>query len=410
MSRPRIAAALVGGALLLAAVSSPPLRAQAKPAAAKTAASSSAADYEKRLAAIRSDILRLRAKLGDEEKREKTALSQLDRLAVNKRLLRSEWSLLQVQLARTRADRDAIGRSIPEMREALAADRDRLARVLQTLYKHGRFSVARYALEARDLRAFVDQVRALEIIADSQDRVIADFTARLTELGRADRELREKEADIAALTGQSAAKQKEIEAEEGKKGPRRPDQDQPETIRGGDRRARPAGPGAGTAPPGPGNPAPPDRVPRAPVRRDEGPARMAGRRARHPGLRPPEGKLQHEDREQRSRNRPARRRPDRPGDPRREGGLRRLLPELRQPPHPRARRELPFALRPPGRVPRPQRGHRRARHAPGRRRRFRLPFGRLPLFRDPLPDETRRSLALAQAKMIEFFPRSRRPR
>jgi len=95
------------------------------------------------------------------------------------------------------------------MREALAADRDRLARVLQTLYKHGRFSVARYALEARDLRAFVDQVRALEIIADSQDRVIADFTG-------ADRELREKEADIAALTGQSAAKQKEIEAEEGK--------------------------------------------------------------------------------------------------------------------------------------------------------------------------------------------------
>jgi len=213
MNRRRIAAALIGGWLVVAAVSVRPLRAQAKQTAAP---SSQAAEYEKRLAEIRNDINRLRSKLGEEENRERTVLSQLDRIAVKKRLLRSEWNLLQVQLARTRADRDAVSKSIPEMQNALAADRGRLARVLTALYKHGRFGVVRYALEARDLRAFVDQVRALEIIADSQDRIIADFTTRLIELGRADRELREKEAEIAALTEQSAAKQTELEVEERK--------------------------------------------------------------------------------------------------------------------------------------------------------------------------------------------------
>jgi septal ring factor EnvC (AmiA/AmiB activator) len=213
MNRRRIAAALIGGWLVVAAGPVRPLRGQAKQPAAS---SGQTAEYEKRLSEIRFDINRLRSKLGEEEKRERTVLSQLDRIAVKKRLLRSEWNLLQVQLAQTRADRDTVGKSIPEMQNALAADRGRLARVLAALYKHGRFGVVRYALEARDLRAFVDQVRALEIVAASQDRVIADFTTRLTELGRADQELREKEAEIAALTEQSAAKRTELEAEERK--------------------------------------------------------------------------------------------------------------------------------------------------------------------------------------------------
>jgi len=129
MSRRRIVTAVLGGWLVFAPFLARPAFGQSEPAAA----SGQAVEYEKRLAEIRGDIERLRAKLGDEEKRERTVLSQLDRIAVRKRLLRSEWKLLQVQLARTRADRDAVGRSIPEMRNALAADRDRLARVLLTI-------------------------------------------------------------------------------------------------------------------------------------------------------------------------------------------------------------------------------------------------------------------------------------
>jgi len=183
---------------------------------AASAPPSQAAEYEKRLAAIKDDIDRLRTKLGEEEKREKTVLSQLDRIGVNRRLLRSELSLLQIQLTKTQTERDAIGKSIPEIESVLATDRDRLARILTALYKHGRFNVARYALEARDLQSFLDDIRALGIVADSQDRVITEYAARLDELGRADESLRRKEVEIAALSGQANAKRSEFDAEERK--------------------------------------------------------------------------------------------------------------------------------------------------------------------------------------------------
>ncbi|MHB8054938.1 MAG: murein hydrolase activator EnvC family protein [Candidatus Aminicenantales bacterium] len=211
MNRRRIAAAVMGGWFAFASSAAFSILAQTGKPAEEPA---KAGEYEKRLAEIRADIDRLRGKLGAEEKREKTVLSEIDRIAVKKRLLQSEWNLLQVQLSQTRADRDVIGKSIPEMLDALTADRDRLARVLLTLYKHGRFSVARYALEARDLRTFIGQVRALESVAAAQNKLITDFADRLKELGQADRALGEKEAEIAVLTEQSAAKRKELETEE----------------------------------------------------------------------------------------------------------------------------------------------------------------------------------------------------
>lgn len=209
MNRRSIAALALGGWLALVSSAAPAIP-QTKPAETPERT----AEYEKRLAAIRADIERLRGKLGADAKREKTVLSEIDQLAVKKRLLQSEWSLLQVQLTQTRADRDVIGRSIPEMAAALAEDRDQLARVLVTLYKHGRFSIVRYALAARDLRAFVYQVHALEAVAAAQDRTIAGFTERLKELGRADRALGEKELEISALTAQAASKRTELETEE----------------------------------------------------------------------------------------------------------------------------------------------------------------------------------------------------
>lgn len=178
--------------------------------------SGQAEEYEKRLSAIRSDIDRLRGKLAQEEKRENTVLSELDRIAVKKRLLRSEWNLLRVQLSKTRSERDTVSKTIPELQTSLAADRERLARVLVALYKHGRFNPARLALEARDLRVFLEQARNLGLIAATQDRLITDFIARLDELGRADRELRKKEIEIASLTKQASEKRTELEAEERK--------------------------------------------------------------------------------------------------------------------------------------------------------------------------------------------------
>jgi len=204
--------------ILCLGISSASVRGQTPSGKSTTASSSSSqsAEYEKRLSAIKNDIDRLRLQLNEEEKREKTVLSQLDRIGVKKRLLFNELKLLQVQLGKTRADRDAIGKSIPEMEITLAADRDRLAQVLIALYKHGRFSVARYALEARDLQTFLTEVRSLGLVAAAQDRLIADFAAKLADLGQADAELKAKETEIAALTEKANAKRVELESEERK--------------------------------------------------------------------------------------------------------------------------------------------------------------------------------------------------
>jgi len=211
MNRRRIAIVFLAGWLMAAERPGPILAAAPRPNAPQAG---QAAEYEKRLADIRADIDRLRGKLGQETKREKTVMSELNRIAVKKRLLRSEWDLLRVQLSKTRSERDAVSKTIPELQSALSADRERLARILVTLYKHGRFNPARIALEARDLRTFLEQARNLGIIADTQDRLITDFIARLDELGRADRELRNKEIEIATLTKDATAKRTELDAEE----------------------------------------------------------------------------------------------------------------------------------------------------------------------------------------------------
>jgi len=211
MTRRRIATVVFSGLLALGGVSGRPLRAVPLQ---ETASPGQAAETEKRLAEIRADIERLRGKLGQEDSREKTVMSELNRIAMKKRLLRSEWDLLRLQLSKTRAERDAVSKTIPELQTALAADRERLARILVILYKHGRFNPARFALEARDLRTFVDQLRNLGLVAESQDRLITDFVARLEALGRADRELRNKEIEIASLTKQATEKRTELEAEE----------------------------------------------------------------------------------------------------------------------------------------------------------------------------------------------------
>jgi hypothetical protein len=56
------------------------------------------AEYEKRLAKIKQEIDALKGKIGEEEKKEKTILSSLDRLGFTKSLIRNEQALLNVQL------------------------------------------------------------------------------------------------------------------------------------------------------------------------------------------------------------------------------------------------------------------------------------------------------------------------
>ena len=173
-------------------------------------------DYEKRLDQVRRDVEILKGKLREEEKRELTVLSRLDRLGINRNLIRNELRLLTLQLDKNRRDLDAARASIPPMEERLAQKRTDLARVLVTLYKFGRLSFVRYILQAPDLRTMASESRKLGALASSQDRMIASFAADLSALNGAVQSLAAKQKEIASLAGRASAKKAELDREEQK--------------------------------------------------------------------------------------------------------------------------------------------------------------------------------------------------
>jgi len=183
------------------------------PAAAQT---QEAAEYEKRLNRIKSEIAGLRTKIADEEKKEKTMLSSLDRIGFTKSLLRNEMALLAMQLDKNRLELAAIRKNIPALQAGLDKEREALARILVILYKFGRFNLVRFILGAADLRSLLTENKNLSILAGSQERLIADYSQNLAELGQAAEALRIKEAEIQALIKTANGKKVSLDAEERK--------------------------------------------------------------------------------------------------------------------------------------------------------------------------------------------------
>jgi septal ring factor EnvC (AmiA/AmiB activator) len=175
-----------------------------------------AAEYEQRLAKVRRDIDVLRAKLKDEEKKEQTTLSKLDRLSVTKSLLRGELHMLNLQSSRNHVELEAARQSIPRLEARLAKERQALTRVLVTLYKFGRFSFVRFLLQAHDLHTLAVESKRLAVLASTQDKMIEDYGRNLAELGRAAETLAAREKDTASLIARTASKKTELEREEAK--------------------------------------------------------------------------------------------------------------------------------------------------------------------------------------------------
>ena len=179
-------------------------------------AGSDSKEYERRLARIRDEIEALRGKLADEEKKEKTMLSGLDRIGFTKSLLRNELALLTMQLGKNRADLDGIKKDIPTLQSNLDRERTALERILVTLYKYGRFDILRVILESMSLATLVGETKHLGLLAATQERMIAGYAKNLADLGRAAEALKSKEAEIQDLIGKATAKKAELDVQEGR--------------------------------------------------------------------------------------------------------------------------------------------------------------------------------------------------
>jgi murein hydrolase activator len=208
----KTAAALLA-LLVLAAAASPQT-----PAPAAPPAQADQADYESRLSQIRREIESLKNWLREDETKEQTTLSRLDRIGATRALIRKELGLLAIQLEKNRAGLATARNNIPPLQTRLAQEQEGLERVLVTLYKFGRLSFARFLIQARDLRTLSEENKRLAILASSQDRLIADYGRDLAALGREAETLAAREKEINQLLARTAAKKTELDREEEKIG------------------------------------------------------------------------------------------------------------------------------------------------------------------------------------------------
>jgi len=173
-------------------------------------------EYEKRLTKIREEIESLKGKIGEEEKKEQTTLSSLDKIGFTKSLIKNELALLTIQLEKNRLELSAIKKNIPELKAYIEQEKQDLAKILVSLYKFGRFSFVRFALETRELLSLLGESKNLAFLASFQERTIGDYAKNIAELGQAAEVLKAKERQIAALIQKTSEKKRELDAEANK--------------------------------------------------------------------------------------------------------------------------------------------------------------------------------------------------
>ena len=212
--RRRIAILLAAWALLMPASAriALPLSAQSQ----TPRASRDLSEYEKRLAEINEQILGLKNRLAEEDKKQETILGQLARISLTKSLLQKELALYEVRLDKNSRDLTSLRKKSAELQTRLDSEKRSMERTLVALYKFGRFDIAQSLLQAENVQVLFSESKLLAGLARYQETTIAEYLKTLGELETTRAALESKRAEIAALLGQSRGKRAEIEREERK--------------------------------------------------------------------------------------------------------------------------------------------------------------------------------------------------
>jgi septal ring factor EnvC (AmiA/AmiB activator) len=173
-------------------------------------------EYEKRLAQINDQILGLKARLAEEDKKQESILSQLGKISLTKSLLQKELSLYEVQLDKNSRDLAALRKTADELKARLDAERKGMERALVSLYKFGRIDLFRSILQAESVQVLFGESKLLAGLVRFQETTIAEYLKTLAEHEAARAALEVKRSEITALAGKTRSKRGEIEAEEGK--------------------------------------------------------------------------------------------------------------------------------------------------------------------------------------------------
>jgi len=171
-------------------------------------------DLDVQLTKVRDQILELRTRLEAEQKKEATVLSSLDRIALNKSILKNELDLYGLHLAKAGREQAALKKAVPPLKAKLDREKQAMTSTLVTLYKYGRFSFLQFFFQSEDIRTFVSESKSLTFLVQYQQDVLHSYQSTLAKHAAAERSLKLKKAELAGLIDAVQVKRKELEAEE----------------------------------------------------------------------------------------------------------------------------------------------------------------------------------------------------
>ncbi|MEW5899848.1 MAG: peptidoglycan DD-metalloendopeptidase family protein [Acidobacteriota bacterium] len=171
-------------------------------------------DFEKRLAKITEDIKALEARIAAEAKKESTLLSQLDRIAFQKKLIRNELALRNMQLEQLSRELSSVRGRITALRERLRREQKAIETTLVTLYKFGRFDFLQFLLGAESMAAVFTESKHLSLLARSQQDIIASFLQTISDLKAAETIQEAKRAEVSTLLQEAGQKKQQLEVQE----------------------------------------------------------------------------------------------------------------------------------------------------------------------------------------------------
>jgi septal ring factor EnvC (AmiA/AmiB activator) len=174
------------------------------------------ADYEKRLQEIAGEIEILKTRIKRDERKKASILTQLDRISTNKRLIKKEISLYNIQMRKANKELSALNRKIPELRATLEEEKESIGKILTILYKYGRIDFIDFIIEADDMGSLLQGNKHLVLLAQHQDKIVADYLQILNELNAAEKKLAEKKQEISGLIQAAQQKKQDLEGEEKK--------------------------------------------------------------------------------------------------------------------------------------------------------------------------------------------------
>ena len=197
-------------ALLILIVATPP-------AAASTAGTSSAAvlrDQRTRLQRLLDRLTRSKVRLREVRREERRVLSELEDIDRSQEATEQRLQELAREMAGSRTAAQAIATRLAVTERRLAEHRARLRGRLRTVYMYGRTGYVDVLLGAEDVREFVTRWHFVSTIVRADGRIIREYAEDVEEHRALIETLRQEQARLAAVSQETAARQREVEARE----------------------------------------------------------------------------------------------------------------------------------------------------------------------------------------------------